>query len=155
MTSEHQDSNIASWEAVAADIEQYPDTEHWTPWKQLVRRFLCASIAAGLNRHFRAGQSMHHIVFSTLDHHGLRNEPRVTLEFHPPSEIRIAYGTTNLWFGTPGIEYSLPFDAAFATVRRFLHQLWTATVPEPIPEDIRSPGAPLPAPVLTHATEVA
>ena len=153
MTPEHQSSNIASWEAVAADIEQYPDTEHWTPWKPLVQRFLRAGIAAGLNRYFRAGQSMHHIVFSTLDHHGLRDEPRVTIEFHPPSELRIAYGTTNLWFRTPELEYSLPLNDAFATFRRFLHQLWTATVHEPTPEDIRSPDAPLPAPVL-HATNV-
>ncbi len=155
MTPEHQSSNIASWEAVAASIERYPDTEHWTPWKLLVRRVLGAGIAAGWNRYFRAGTSMHHIVFSTLDHHGLRDEPRVTSEFHPPSELRIAYGTTNLWFRTPELEYSLPFDDAIATLRRFLHQLWTATVPEPIPEDIRSPNAPLSAPILTHATNVA
>src|SRR6476661_3013133 len=101
MTPERQISNMTSWETVAADIEQYPDTEHWTPWKLLVRRFLRAGIAAGLNRYFRAGQSMHHIMFSTLDHHGLRDEPRVTIEFHPPSELRIAYGTTNLGFRKP------------------------------------------------------
>lgn len=108
-----------------------------------------------MHRYFRAGQSMHHIVFSTLDHHGLRLEPRVTVEFHPLQELRIAYGTANLGFCTPELEYSLPFDEGFATFRRFLHQLWTATVPEPIPEEIRSPNAPLPAPVLTHATNVA
>jgi hypothetical protein len=155
MTPEHQSSNIASWEAIAAHIEQYPNNAHWALWKPLVRRFLCAGVAAGLHRYFRAGQSMHHILFSTLDHHGLRDEPRVTIEFHPPSELRLAYGTTNLWFGAPELEYSLPFDAAFATFRRFLHQLWTATVPEPIPEDIRSPNAPLAAPVLTNPTKVA
>jgi hypothetical protein len=152
MTPEHQSCNIAAWDFVVADIEQYPDNEYWTPWKILVRRFLQAGTAAGLNRYFRAGQSMHHIVFSTLDHHGLRDEPRVTIEFHPPSDLRIAYGTTNLWFCKPELEYTLPFDDGFATFRRFLHQLWTATVPEPIPEDIRSPNAPLSAPVLTQAT---
>jgi len=152
MTPEHQSNNIASWEAVAADIEQYPDNEHWTPWKHLVRRFLRAGAAAGLSRYFRAGQSMHHILFSTLDRHGLQDEPRVTIEFHPPTDLRIAYGTTNLSFSKPELEYSLPFDDAFATFRRFLHQLWTATVPEPIPEDIRSPNAPLPAPILTQGT---
>lgn len=152
MNPEHQASNIASWEAVAADIEQYPDNEHWKSWKTLVRRFLRTGMSAGLNRYFRAGQSMHHILFSTLDHHGLRDEPRVTIELHPPSQVRIAYGTTNLWFSTPELEYTLPFDDGFATFRRFLHQLWMATVPEPIPEDIRSPNAPLPAPVLTQTT---
>lgn len=155
MTPEHQSSNIASWEAIAAFIEEFPDDAHWTPWKALARRLICAGIAAGLNRYFRAGQSMHHIVFSTLDHHGLRDEPHVTIELHPPSELRIAYGTTNLWFRTPELEYSLSFDDAFATFRRFLHQLWTATVPEPIPEEIRSPNTPLLAPVLTNATNVA
>lgn len=155
MTPEHQSSNIASWEAIASFIEEFPDDSYWTQWKPVARRFIGAGIASGLNRYFRAGQSMHHILFSTLDHHGLRDEPRVTIEVHPPLELRIAYGDTNLWFRTPEVEYSLPFDDAFATFRRFLHQLWTATVPEPIPEDIRSPNAPLPAPVLTHETNVA
>ncbi len=90
---------------------------------------------------------MHHIVFSTLDHHGLRDEPRVTIELHPP-ELRIGYGTTNLLFRTPELEYSLPFDEAFATFRRFLNQLWMATVSEPIPEELRGSFT---APVLTPA----
>ena len=152
MTPEHQSSNIASWEALITLIER---SEHWTPWKPLARRFLRAGIAAELNRYFRAGQSMHHIVFSTLDHHGLSDEPRVTIELHPPSELRVAYGTTNLLFRTPELEYSLPFDDGFATFHRFLYQLWSATVPEPIPEDIRRPIASLSAPILSRATNVA
>jgi hypothetical protein len=79
----------------------------------------------------------------------------VTVEFHPPEQLRIAYGNTNLWWHIPELEYSLSLEEGFGTFRRFLHQLWTATVPEPIPEEIRRPSAPLPAPVLTHATKVA
>jgi hypothetical protein len=75
--------------------------------------------------------------------------------FYPKSELRIAYGTTNLHFRTPELDYSLPYDEGFATFRRFLHQLWSATVPDPIPEDIRSPHTPLPAPILPHATNAA
>ncbi|HEY3898040.1 MAG TPA: hypothetical protein VGM54_05465 [Chthoniobacter sp.] len=136
MSPEHLKGNEASWDAVAADVEEYADTAHWTPWKELVRKFLRAGVEAHLHRYFRAGQSMHHVVFSTLDHHGLRLEPRVTVEFHPPAELRIAYGTGNLSFHTPESEYLLPFDAGFATFHRLLHELWLATVPEPIPEEI-------------------
>ena len=148
MSPEHESSNVASWRAVAADIELSPDTSDWQPWKALARRFLRSGSEMGLCRYFRAGRAMHHIIFSTLDHHGLRGEPRVTIELHPPSGLRIAYGTSNLEFQRPELEYSLGFEEGSATFRRFLHQLWAATVPEPIPEDIRGPASPLSAPVL-------
>ncbi len=79
---------------------------------------------------------MSDLVFSTLDHHGLRDEPRVTIVFHAPDEVRIVYGKGNPFFLPPEVEYSLPFDPAFATFRRFLCQLWTATMPGPVPEVI-------------------
>lgn len=110
-------------------------------------------VKLGLNAYFRAGQSLHHLVFSTLDHHGLRDEPRVTVVFHPENDVRIAYGTSNLFFNPPTLEYTLPFELAFPTFRRFLNQLWTATMPESIPAEIRSPLAPLHAPILTVDTQ--
>lgn len=149
MTIEHQRSNRESWDAVVREMEQHPDDAYWTPWKALARQFIRAGRSAGLDSYFRAGRSMHHFVFSTLDHHRLGiNDPRVTVELHPTSELRIAYGKTNIWFGSPEIEYLLSFDEGFATFRRFLNQLWTATVPEPIPEELRGPLASLSAPVL-------
>ena len=146
----HELNNVASWEFVKADIEQHPESAYWTPWKALARRFLQEGIRIGLHRHFRAGLSMNLIVFSTLDHHGLHLEPRVTVELHPESELRVAFGTTNIELHPPAeLDYLLPFEPGFATFRRFLNHLWTATMDEPIPDDIRSPLAPFSAPVLT------
>jgi len=90
-----------------------------------------------------------------FDLHGLRDKPRVTVALNPAFEdcVRIAYGTTNLWFRSPEIEYYLPFEPAFQTFRRFLNHLWTETVAEPIPEDLRSPVAPFSAPILTFSKD--
>jgi hypothetical protein len=68
------------------------------------------------------GQSMSHLVFSTLDHHRFRDEPPMTIEFNPPDEVRIAHGKNNLFFSPSEVEYSLPFEPALATCRRFLCQ---------------------------------
>jgi hypothetical protein len=149
VSPDHQASNIVSWEDLERLIEEYPDNSQWTEWKTLARKFVDESVKLGLNRYFRAGQSMHHFVFSTLEYHGLRDEPRVTVAFRPENDIRIAYGTSNLQFSTPMVEYTLPFDLAFPTFRRFLNQLWKATMPEAIPGDICGPQASLSAPILT------
>jgi hypothetical protein len=143
MSPDRQLRNIASWKDIEVFIEQFPQDAHWTPWKALARRFVCEGVKLGLNRYFRAGQSMHHLVFSTLDHHGLRGEPRVTVEFHPENDLRIAYGTTNLFFSSPQVEHLLPFEPGFATFRRFLNQLWAATSTEAIPDDLRKFSAPV------------
>ncbi|RBP47475.1 hypothetical protein DES53_101272 [Roseimicrobium gellanilyticum] len=151
MTPEHQSNNIASWEIVAAGIEEYPDNEAWLPWKPLVRRFLRAGIDAGLNRYFRVGQSMHEIIFSTLDHHGFRGgEPRVTVEFHPPTELRILYGTSLQGDRTRKLKPVLRFEDGVTTLSHYLHQLWTATIPGPVPEEIRHLGVSLPPDIATR-----
>jgi hypothetical protein len=147
MSPEAQLANSSSWAAVEADIEQYPDSQ-WKAWKAIAHEFIFDCVRLGLNRYFRAGQSMHHFVFSTLDHHCLRDEPRVTVELHPGRRaLRIAYGRRNLYFSTPELEYTLPFDAGIATFRRFLKQLWTVTVAEAFPEELNHFSAPiLPSP---------
>jgi hypothetical protein len=59
---------------------------------------------------------MHHIMFSTVERHGLRTEPRVTLEFHPREQIvRVAYGCTNLYFSEPMSEELVSPDVAVTT----------------------------------------
>ena len=143
MTPEHEANNVASWKLVLGFIDEYPESTHWSPWKKLARRFVDESIELGLDRYFRAGQSMSHMIFSTLDHHGLRNEPRVTVELHPENELRIAYGTSYLSRFPAELEYSLPYDDAFPTFRRFLNQLWIETVPEALPDELRGFSAPI------------
>jgi hypothetical protein len=143
MPSEKELANSASWRAVEEDIGHYPD-DQWEAWKALAHEFLAECFRLGLDRHFRAGQSMHHFVFSTLDHHGLRNEPRVTVEFHPTSrELRIAYGCSNLYFSPAELEYTLPFDVGFSTFQRFLKQLWTVTATDALPEGLTKFFAPV------------
>jgi hypothetical protein len=143
MPSEKEIANSASWRVVESCIAEYPD-EHWQEWRALARDFLSESFRLGLDRHFRAGTSMHHLVFSTLDHYGLRSEPRVTVEFHPEKrELRVAYGCGNLYFAPAELEYTLPFDSGFSTFRRFLKHLWTATSGDPFPEEIEGFSAPI------------
>ncbi len=87
---------------------------------------------------------MHHFVFSTLERHGLRNEPRVTVEFHPTKhELRIAYGRSNLYFSPAELEYTLPFDVGIATFQRFLKQLWNATATDGLPQELNQFSAPI------------
>jgi hypothetical protein len=145
MSPIHQRSNVESWEAIQSFIEKFPDNTQWRPWKILARSFVKECYRFGLNRYFRAGQSMHYLTFSTLDHRGLGNEPRVVVEFFPHNEVRIIYHRR----AAVELEYTLPLDSGFATFRRFLNQLWTNTMPEGIPADLRGPIAPLVAPILT------
>ena len=145
-------TNPDSWRAVIEDIAQYPDNQTWSAWKTIATEFMQRGVAAGLDVHFRAGQSMHWFLFSTLDHHGLRGEPHVTIFIRSRDDIEVSYGTTHLSVtGRPYLSYSLSFEDAFSTFRRFLLQLWTATVSAPIPADIRGPDASFTAPVLTPA----
>ena len=147
--------NPSSWQRVLEDIACYPDNDVWRDWKIIARRFIEQGIAIHLDYHFRAGQSMHHFIFSTLDHHGLHGDPHVTIAI--PSEVKqseiriqVAYGTQSLWFSKPELSYTLDYDDGFNTFRRFLLELWTATKSDAIPEDIRSPLAPFYAPTLPH-----
>ena len=141
--------NPSSWQAILEGIREYPDNDQWCEWKIVAERFIHDGISAGLNGHFRAGNSMHHFLFSTRDDYRLGDDPRVTIAFSEGNQIRVAYGTKNLHFGSPELSYQLPYEDGFATFRRFLNQLWTATKPEPIPLSLRAPEAPFDAPTLT------
>lgn len=145
--------NPSSWQRLLEHIDSFPDNDTWRDWRIVATRFVKQGIAMQLDRYFRAGKSMHHFLFSTLDHHDLRGGPHVTVVIptgviQPEFTIQVAYGTNNLFFGKPELSHNLSFDEAFSTFRRFLFQLWTATQADPIPEDIRFPIAPLNAPVL-------
>jgi hypothetical protein len=150
VTSDRIAANIESWRVVEAFVESMPESAHWTPWKTLARRIIGESVKFGLNRYFRAGQSMSDLVFSTLDHHGLQREPRVIVKLRPENDVHLAYWAARLYFSIPMLEYTLPFDLAFPTFVRFLNQLWTATMPEAVPEDVRRPLTILHVPVLTE-----
>jgi hypothetical protein len=145
--------NPTSWQAVLEGIREYPDNDQWREWKIVAERFICDGIALGLDNHFRAGNSMHHFLFSTRDDHRLGHDPRVTIAFCDDDQIRVAYGTKNLHFASPELLYQLHYEGGFSTFRRFLNQLWTATKPEPIPSALRAPEAAFDAPILTPAED--
>ena len=152
MTPDHTASNIESWADIGEFIEDFPDSSG-LEWKRLARRFVQYGLDRNFNRHFRAGQSMSTLVFSTLDRHGLRDEPRITVTLRPPDELKLVY-----WPATPAtkgdrrLEYDLHWDEAMPTFQRFLNHLWETTMSAPLPSDLRSPQHPFNAPVLSPIT---
>jgi hypothetical protein len=130
-------SNEESWTCLVQAYDEYPDTPYWNGWRSTIAPLIDQCIRAGYNALFRAGMSMHHTVFSTLDHHRLKLEPRVTVEVTQESEIKIHYSTGNVWFSSPTQSITIPSSEAFPALTRYLQHLWTETVPEPIPEALR------------------
>jgi hypothetical protein len=79
---------------------------------------------------FRIGQSMHHLIISTQDHHRLTSEPRVTLEFHPKEQtVRMAYSCANLGFNEPISQETISISTAMPTIFGYLRRLWSETKP--------------------------
>jgi hypothetical protein len=123
--------NLDSWQHIREFIEHFPDDEYWSKWKPMARFVVSELKTCGAATLFRIGQSMHHIIFSTSDRHGLRWEARVTLEFDPAKQqVRVAYSCSNLYFGEPLSEETVEVSSAPSTVRRFLQRLWTETKPD-------------------------
>lgn len=134
-------NNPESWQRIHEFIAEYPDDDYWSRWKSMVRDVVSALEARGLASLFRIGQGMHHIILSTLEHHGLTSEPRVTLEFHPKEQIvLVAYGCTNFAFSEPVSEERVAPSAAVPTVLHYLRRLWCETKPDTqIPDALKVP----------------
>jgi len=132
------DENRATWQQVLGIVAKYPDNEYWNRWRAIVSPILERAVELEFDSLFRAGTSMSHVIFSTLNHHGLRDEPRVTLEVMKDWRIRISLTTHNMWFREPTQFAVLDESSAFPTFRRYLWHLWEDTVPEPIPDRLRS-----------------
>jgi len=82
---------------------------------------------------------MHDILFSTIDHPGLKNELRVKVSITKDWKIEIGCGNGMEGIGmTVQAHTVLPADA-FPMFTRYLQHLWTETVAEPIPEILRRP----------------
>jgi hypothetical protein len=132
------DDNRATWQQVLGLVAEYPDKEYWNRWRSIVSPILRSAVELESDSFFRAGMSMSHVVFSTLDHHGLRDEPRVTLEVKKDWTIRISLTRNNVWFKEPSQSAIVEQSSAIPTLRRYLWHLWEETVPEPIPAPLRS-----------------
>jgi hypothetical protein len=132
--------NPESWRHIHEFIEEFPEDKYWSRWKPMVRDVIIALEARGLAEHFRIGQSMHHIIFSTADGHRLTTEPRVTLEFHPNEQrVRVAYSRANLDFNEPDSEESVDAPSAVPSVLLYLRRLWNETRPDiPMPDTLKA-----------------
>lgn len=139
MTLDHQTSNRESWLKLENFVETREENAN-ARWKAAAKRFLGLCFSAHLNHYFRAGHSMFDLLFSTLKHHGIGDEPCVKVAFLPGEQIRVTFIQSHM---PQLVEYVLPFDAGFQTFRRFLNQLWTSTMPEGIPSDLRGIVAPV------------
>lgn len=131
------DKNRETWRQVQEEIETFPDREEWNRWRSLVTPLVERAIESEFDSLFRAGMSLSHLVFSTLDHHGLRNEPRITVDLTTDFNLRISYSTSDLWFQQPTQFEIVEPRLAFPVFTRYLQHLWEETLPEPIPEALR------------------
>jgi len=130
-------TNPETWTDIVQFTREFPDTEHWNRWRSTMCPVLEEALRQGYNRLFRAGSSMHDLIFSTLDHHGLRMELRVTLRVTNDWKIGIYYSTVHIDFGSPIESVSVTTPEAFPVFTRYLRHLWEETVPEPIPQELR------------------
>jgi hypothetical protein len=134
-----------SWDYTVKFVEEMPSHNPiWTPWTRFLLPLLCQCLEVGLNRYFRAGQSMSDIIISTTEHHRLESyeppPPRVTIRFdREQGQWLIAWSYHNLITG-PRPDRVSPVDSgtAFAVLRTYLIDLWRETRPE---EMIPGPGA--------------
>lgn len=131
------DENRATWQQVLGFVAEFPENEYWDRWKAIVSPILKRAIESEFDSLFRAGTSMSHLIFSTMDHHGLRYEPRVTLDVRKDWKIRISFTRNNVWFSEPTQFAVLDESSVFPTFVRYLRHLWEETVPEPIPDRLR------------------
>jgi hypothetical protein len=132
------DDNRASWQQVFERIAEYPDTEYWNQWKRMILPILQRAMEQEFDSLFRAGMAMHLIIFSTLDHHGLRDEPRVNLQVMKDWNLRISSSKNNVEFNEPAKFAAVDQSAGFPTLVQYLQQLWEETMPGPIPDRLRS-----------------
>ena len=132
------DDNRATWQQVLGHVAEYPDDEYWNRWRSIVSPILKRAVELEFDSLFRAGMSIHHVILSTSDHHGLRDEPRVTLQVTKDWTIRISLTRSNVWFSEPTQFSIVEQSSAIPTFRRYLWHLWEETVPEPIPSRLRT-----------------
>jgi len=126
--------NRDSWAYVVRSFDEYPDDPYWNQWRSVMTPLIDHAIHAGYNELFLAGRAMHLVLFSTIDHYGLRQEPRVSLGVTEDWCVRIYYSTTNVEFNPPIETSKATPDETFQVLTRYLQRLWAETVAEPLPQ---------------------
>ena len=128
-------TNEESWEQLREFVAYLAGNPVWSGWVRTAGTILDALARDGLDRSFRIGSSMHDIMVSTLDHHGLIAEPRTTLTIDlDGTHVRVSYSRSNVAFEEPDDQVRVPRDEAVPVVRRYLEKLWRETKPDtPLP----------------------
>jgi hypothetical protein len=136
-------TNEESWAYVFECYAEYPDTPYWNQWRSTLVPLISRCAQAGYNQLFRAGTSMHDTVFSSLDHHRLWNEPRVLVSVTENWLIKIGHYNIHYYDSWPHFPaacrqiVTVAPSEAFPVLTRYLQHLWTETVSEPIPFELR------------------
>jgi hypothetical protein len=129
-----------SWAWLTKWAESLPSQNtNWIPFTAFVVPVLNACVRAGLNEHFRVGQSMSHIIFSTAEEHGLEKysppPPRVTL-LQDKDLWFIAWSHLNLLTRPEALERQdcVNCETVLRTLKSYLSDLWRETRQgEPLP----------------------
>jgi hypothetical protein len=141
-------NNPESWRKLREIVGEKPNDDYWSKWKQMVDHVLSELEARSLAESFRIGQSMHTIIFSTLEHHCLAKEARLTLDFEPEKKtVQIAYSHScahlshandHPHYYAPLAQESVLLSEAVPSVLSFLRRLWAETKPEiPTPDGLK------------------
>jgi hypothetical protein len=127
------ETNQQSWRSVVDFVSTFPEPL-WSDWKAFVGPLLRTCIDAGLDQHFRAGQSMSQIIISTAKEHGLEKynppPPRITLGWNKTEGNRqyfVAYSHSNLFSSAPENLTVVNSESAFSVLRSYMAQLWRET----------------------------
>gem|GEM_PF-2534222 len=123
-----------SWVSLVGWVASFPDGQ-WKPWKTFLLPLLHACLDAGLDQHFRIGQSMAHIIFSTAEEHGLENydpqPPRVTLMFDEAQQRwAVASSYCNLHFAKPDRQNAVNAENVLPVLESYLADLWREMRPD-------------------------
>ncbi|HEU4560076.1 MAG TPA: hypothetical protein VFS20_19655 [Longimicrobium sp.] len=124
-----------------AQLAEYPDV---AGWGRVGGGILAEGQRRGLDQHFRAGQAMQHLIFSTVPHFGLVDELRVTVGWPlddtdsatTGAMIEVSLGRINRWFGTPDrLSVGTAADG-WPLVAEYLRALWQETQSAPLPDGL-------------------
>ena len=130
MTPGLAQANRKSWETLRNWLWERSQQTGLEWWWRTTLQVVDAARAEGWDEHFRAGQSMQHLIFSTAAEHGLEllpvQPPRVTLAFDQ-GRMFVAWSRSNLWFSEAERRTFVTEKDALAVLKQYLSDLWTET----------------------------
>src|SRR5215472_14074350 len=141
------DSKEESWVYTIRFVEEMPSHNPvWTHWARFLLPLLQDCVRLGLDRYFRAGQSISDIIISASEKHGLERyhppPPRVTIRFdREKAQWFIAWSHHLLFSMLPERQMPVEAETAFEVLRSNLVDLWKETHPgELLPEPLAKRG---------------